>query len=86
MRTISHLNIFTEQQAWLKHIFFFVFNEQYWYFYHLKNASLIHTAVVCLYFPKILSTLGFPFSIHNYSKHSCNSGQNFKGSTTRQHP
>ena len=47
---------------------------------------LIHTAVVFLYFPKILSILGFPFSIHNYSKHSCSSGQNFKDSTTREHP
>ena len=52
----------------------------------MLKMLLIHTAVVFLYFPKILSILGFPFSIHNYSKHSCSSGQNFKGSTTREHP
>lgn len=37
------------------HLFFF-FNEQYLYFYNLKNASLTHTAVIVfLHFPKILS-------------------------------
>lgn len=40
----------------MKHIdFFSLFNEQYLYFYNLKDVSVTRAAVIFLHFPKILS-------------------------------